>query len=119
MKVLLVDDDQDQLSLRSMVLKRSGFECFEASSAASALEIAVEQAPICAVVDLRLPTESAGLELIRKLKDFDPQLWIVVLTGANPGRFKKLPEAALVSGILTKPVRAAELVASLRAVPLI
>lgn len=117
MKVLLVEDDPDQLYLRSLLLKHCGFECFEASTMASALKIAADQTPRCAMVDLRLPTEGAGLELIRKLRDCDPQLWIVVLTGADPARFRKLPEAALVDDLLTKPVHSAEMVARLNAIP--
>jgi DNA-binding response OmpR family regulator len=117
MKVLLVEDDADQLALRSLLLKRGGLECCEASTVASAIRIAAEQAPECAVVDLHLPTKSAGLELIRKLRDLDSQLWIIVLTGTDPARFSKLPEAALVNRVLTKPVRSAEMVAILQAIP--
>jgi DNA-binding response OmpR family regulator len=117
MKVLLVEDDPDQLYLRSLLLKHCGFECFEASTLASALQVAADQAPRCAMVDLRLPTEAAGLELIRKLRGCDPQLWIVVLTGTNPARFRQLPEAALVNDFLTKPVHSAEMVAKLNAIP--
>jgi DNA-binding response OmpR family regulator len=116
MKILVVEDDVDQLSLRALVLASSGFETFEACDSASALQIAGEQAPGCAILDLRLPTEKAGLELIRRFRDLDAQLWIVVLTGADAARFKKLPEAALVNDVLTKPVCSADLVAKLKAI---
>lgn len=116
MKILVVEDDLDQLSLRALVLARSGFETFEASDAASALKIAGEHAPQCAVVDLRLPTEQAGLALIRGFRDLDARLWIVVLTGADPTRFKRLPEAALVNDVFTKPVCSADLIARLKAI---
>ena len=118
MKVLLVEDDPDQLALRSLLLKRAGFECFEASAPEAAMEIASRQTLDCAMLDLRLPTESAGLELIRQLRAFDAQLWIVILSGADPRRFKKLPEALLVNGLLAKPVRSAEMIASLKEIPL-
>lgn len=117
MRILLVEDDLDQLSLRSHLLTRSGFECSEASTVDAALNLAAEQPPQCAIVDLRLPTESAGLELIRKLRDFDSQLWIVVLTGMDPTRFKQFPEADLVNDLLTKPVRSADMIATLKAIP--
>ncbi|HEX4230819.1 MAG TPA: response regulator [Bryobacteraceae bacterium] len=117
MKLLLVEDDPDQLYLRSLLLKHCGFECFEASTISSALQVAADQTPRCAMIDLRLPTEEAGLELIRKLRGWDPQLWIVVLTGTDPARFRNLPEAALVDDLLTKPVHSAEMVAKLNAIP--
>ncbi|MGC2660879.1 MAG: response regulator [Bryobacteraceae bacterium] len=118
MKVLLVEDDPDQLSLRSLLLQRSGFECFGASAPEAAMEIASRQALDCAILDLRLPTESAGLDLIRQLRASDAQLWIVILSGADPRRFKKLPEALLVNGLLAKPVRSADMIASLKEIPL-
>ncbi|HWF47792.1 MAG TPA: response regulator [Bryobacteraceae bacterium] len=117
MKLLLVEDDPDQLYLRSLLLKHCGFECFEASTISSALQVAAAQMPRCAMIDLRLPTEEAGLELIRKLRDRYPQLWIVVLTGTDPSRFSRLPEAALVNDLLTKPIHSAEMVARLNAIP--
>jgi DNA-binding response OmpR family regulator len=117
MKIMLVEDDPDQLYLRSLLLRHCGFECFEASTIASALQVAADQRLGCAMIDLRLPTEEAGLELIRKLRNGYPQLWIVVLTGADAARFRRLPEAELVNDLLSKPVHSAEMVARLNAIP--
>ena len=64
MRVLLADDDPDQLSLRCMLLERSGFEAMGAGDYVSAVELAAIQKPECAVVDLRLPTEELGLRLV-------------------------------------------------------
>ena len=116
MRVLLVEDDPDQLSLRSLLLTHSGFECSEACTVDSALKLVEERSPRCAIVDLSLPTVSAGLELIRKLRDFDSRLCIVVLTGMDPAGFQKLPEATLVNSLFTKPFRSAELIATLKAI---
>jgi CheY-like chemotaxis protein len=68
MKVLVADDDPDQLSLRSMLLERSGFQTMGAADPVSAAELAASQKPECAVIDLRLPTEERGLWLISELK---------------------------------------------------
>ena len=68
MTVLIVDDDADQLNLRSMVLAKNGFETLQALDKASAKKLAALHHPEAAVVDLRLPTESEGLELLRALK---------------------------------------------------
>src|SRR5690349_10127376 len=102
MKVLIVDDDADQLELRALLLQQRGFETFEAPDCASALAIAVTARPDCAVLDLRLPTEDAGLALITDLKKLDPNLHVLLLTGADPGRLAHLPQSKRVEDVLVK-----------------
>jgi uncharacterized protein (TIGR00251 family) len=114
MRVLLADDDQDQLHLRGMVLAKSGFEIFEASDSASALKTAKEQKPQCAVVDLRFPTQALGLALIRALKALDAAMRVIVLTGSDPGKLARLPEKNLIDEVMVKGAGSARLVAKLR-----
>ncbi len=102
MKVLVVDDDPDQLVLRTMLLEQTGFETIRAADAGSAADLAAAEKPECAVVDLRLPTEELGLELIRELKRLDPAIHIVVITGGNPERVAREPVADLIEEILQK-----------------
>lgn len=109
-KVLLVDDDEEQLALRALLLQRAGFAVTCAADSSSALQLAAKQGPHCAVVDLRLPTEDAGLHLLRELKTLDTNIRLIVLTGANRDRLLSRPEAALVEEILTKPTASAALI---------
>ena len=102
MKVLLADDDQDQLDLRRMVLSKSGYDTIAVTSAAAALEQAKIQHPQCAVIDLKIPTEAIGLGLIRALKAFDTAMRVFVLTGGDPKRIDGLPEKQLVEEVIVK-----------------
>jgi uncharacterized protein (TIGR00251 family) len=102
MKVLLADDDADQLELRCSLLQRSGFETIAATSEAQALRDATAEEPECAVVDLRFPTEEAGLRLIRALKHLNAAIHVFVLTGYDAARLDRFPEKSLVSGVITK-----------------
>jgi DNA-binding response OmpR family regulator len=115
MKVLIAEDDQDQLELRSLLLSHSGFETIRASDRESALEAAVAEKPECAVVDLRLPTEEAGLRLIRALKELDAAMGVIVLTGAEAGKLTRLRERMLVDEVITKGSPASRLIETLRA----
>jgi len=102
MRILLADDDRDQLTVRSMLLERSGFETLEAMDRNSAVEIAAAQKPECAVIDLRFPTEEIGLRLIRELKDIDSNMHLFVLTGGDPDLFARHPERKLVDQVIVK-----------------
>ena len=115
MKILLADDDRDQLELRSMLLARGGFETIQACDGRTALEAAAAQMPECAVVDLRLPTEELGLGLIRGLKNLNAAMRVIVLTGGDPSRLNELPERRLVDEVIVKGTSSANLLEALRA----
>jgi len=114
-KVLVAEDDQDQLELRSLLLSQSGFEAIPARDSAAALRAAVDQRPECAVVDLHLPAEEHGLGLIRALKALDASMRIIVLTGMDAARLKRMPENALVDEIIVKGSSSAQLIETIRA----
>ena len=102
MKLLLADDDADQLELRSMTLSNAGYDICIAGDVQTALRMASEQNPEAAVVDLRMPTQDLGLQLIRGLKQLNSRLRVIVLTGVDPKQFEKLPERALVEAVFSK-----------------
>jgi uncharacterized protein (TIGR00251 family) len=102
MRVLLADDDKDQLELRSLLLVEGGYETIAVTTMAAALHEAKAQRPQCAVLDLKLPTEAMGLSLIRALKEFDAAMTVFVLTGGDPRRINHLPEKKLVEEVIMK-----------------
>lgn len=116
MKVLVADDDHDQLSLRCMLLSRSGFEALPAETAAHAMHLAAVHRPACAVLDLRLPTRERGLQLIQDLKTLDPSLHVFVLTGSDARLLAHAPESALIDAVVTKGSSSSALLEKLRAV---
>jgi DNA-binding response OmpR family regulator len=111
----VAEDDQDQLELRSLLLSQSGFEAIPVRDSAAALRAAADQKPECAVVDLRLPAEKHGLSLIRALKALDAAMRIIVLTGTDAARLKRLPENALVDEVIEKGSSSSRLVETIRA----
>ncbi len=114
MTVLLADDDGDQLAIRQMLLAKFGFETVIASDAKSALAIAVTERPACAILDLRLPTQDAGLGLIRKLKELNRELYILVLTGSKASSLENRPERLLIDGVIEKGSPSAGLIQRLK-----
>ncbi len=114
MKVLLVDDDVEQLSIRTMLLEKSGFAVVKASDAKRAREVAAEHRPNCVLMDLNVPTYADGLALIHDLKAMDDNVRVLILTGSDPRRFRQYPEARLVDGVFGKPTSSAALIRKLK-----
>ena len=77
---LLVDDDVLYLQTLQRSLLKRGVESTTATNAADALRLAAEESLDFALIDLRLATES-GLDLIKPLRQAQPQMRIVLMTG--------------------------------------
>lgn len=79
-ELLIVDDDEAFRQVLARAMGRRGLNVRLAADAEQALELARVQPPEAAVVDLRMPGES-GLVLIERLKQLNPAMRIVLLTG--------------------------------------
>jgi diguanylate cyclase (GGDEF)-like protein len=78
--VLVVDDDDSVRESLVDVLASAGVRAVGASSRAEALASQLRHEPAAAVVDYRLP-DCSGIELARELKDHDPEVPVLLLTG--------------------------------------
>lgn len=79
-RLLMVDDDDPFRQSLARAMERRGFKVLPAASVAEALQIAQAEKLDCAVIDLRLE-DGNGLELVKCLRSFLPQLRVVLLTG--------------------------------------
>lgn len=77
---LIIDDDATFTGILERTLMRRGFKTYIAHDAKTALDLNQKHAPNLASLDLKLGGDS-GLTLIQPLKDKNPSLDIVVLTG--------------------------------------
>lgn len=78
--LLLVDDDEIFCAVLAQAFERRGYQVRIAHDADEALQLACEEPPEFAVVDLRMPGTS-GLDLVRRLRHLDENTRIVMLTG--------------------------------------
>ena len=91
-KILLVDDERKFLNSIAERLKLLGFEPLKASSGPQALALA-QKGPIdLAIVDYQMPGMD-GLVTITKLKEIDPALKTVLLTGHGSEKIKQATAA--------------------------
>lgn len=105
MRVLLIDDDPEQLALRRRIVEHAGHTVATAADFPAA---ALHTADVV-VTDLHLPGLEEGLAVVRH---FAGRARIIVLSG-YAGDLDGLPEKALVAAVLEKPVRSAVLLAAL------
>ncbi|HUQ93432.1 MAG TPA: response regulator [Bryobacteraceae bacterium] len=107
-RILLVDDDKDQLEMRRLLLDQAGHEVQAAGSVEEAERLLDVQTPKLVLMDLRLPRTEDGLTLIRRVRASAPRVKIVVLSGYLPD-LSNLPEEGMVDQVLSKPMRSEKL----------
>jgi diguanylate cyclase (GGDEF)-like protein/PAS domain S-box-containing protein len=111
--VLVVDDDEGVRSTIVDILTLAGFTVAASASAAEAEAAQLADPARVAVVDYRLP-DTTGLELATRLKQADPDLPVIVLTG-NASLETAVAAVGTVDEYLTKPVPPARLLQTVRA----
>ena len=114
-RVLVVDDEPHLLRALAMNLSGRGYDVSTASSATVALAQIRRQPPDLLVLDLGLP-DLDGLDVIREVREYGPELPIIVLSArsGSPDKVAALDLGAV--DYVTKPFNMDELLARLRAV---
>lgn len=100
-KVLMVDDEKRFRDTTKKILNRQGFETILADSGEDALD-KMDQAPDVVILDIKMPGID-GHETLIKIKEIDPKLPVIMLTGhgAMPSAKEALEEGAF--DYLSKP----------------
>ncbi|MDQ1692731.1 MAG: hypothetical protein QOH85_266 [Acidobacteriaceae bacterium] len=80
--ILCVDDEENALILRRLVLEKSGFEVLTASSAREAQEVLATRSVDLILSDQLMPGIT-GTELARTVKSIYPQIPFVLVSGVN------------------------------------
>jgi PAS domain S-box-containing protein len=102
--VLLVDDEESVRKLGQRILKRCSYTVLMAKNGVQALEVyQAHQGEIALVVLDALMPEMGGRECLRRLRELDPQVKVLISTGytADSSAQELMAEGAL--GIVEKP----------------
>ncbi|MCS6781035.1 MAG: response regulator [Geminicoccaceae bacterium] len=113
LRVLLVDDDAPLRRQLVRALEREGFSVATAASLGEAYQVAAEEPPDCAVLDLNLE-DGHGLQLLDTLKELRPGCRVVVLTGYDSIASSVVALKAGVAHYLAKPVAPETVIAALK-----
>jgi DNA-binding response OmpR family regulator len=79
--VLVVDDEPAIRYSVSKTLQRVGYSVQEAASGDDALEVIKAQPFDVILTDIRMPAGLDGVELVRRIKDQDPDSVVILMTG--------------------------------------
>jgi len=103
-KILVVDDDKKIRALLLDTLSALGYKTIGAKDGEEALALLEKQKPDLVISDIKMPKLN-GLSLLRNIKDKDPKIPVLMITGYN---FTYTKDQALDSGadgFLAKPFR--------------
>ena len=104
-KVVVVDDNLNNLLLEKDLLEIAGFEVFEADNAADAIALVREHKPVVIVMDVRLP-DLRGTEAARILRQDSEtrDIPIVFVTASVLADGRQEIDAVPNSGFIGKPI---------------
>ncbi|WP_375768162.1 response regulator [Archangium gephyra] len=109
-RILVVDDNQELLTLLTQLFEDAGYEVVGAIKGKQAVEVSRAQPPAVAVLDILLP-DMMGYHLADALRKDQPQLPLIFITGVFKGG-KHAMEARqkyAAAGYFEKPFEAAKL----------
>jgi DNA-binding NtrC family response regulator len=107
--ILVIDDDEDICDTLTKVLRQQGHEVLTASSGEEAINITRKRACQMAFIDIKLPNID-GLETLLRLKELNPDLLTIMMTGFRNEVKDALEKAQAASAVtcLYKPFSPAE-----------
>ena len=79
-RVLVVEDEELMRAIIVQLLRREGYEIFEANAADAALQIFEREKIDLAVLDLNLSGGGSGLDLLGKMHELDSEVMGVIVT---------------------------------------
>ena len=81
-KILIMDDEPGLRNVVFGMLKNTGHTIFVTEDGTQAIETAKKEKPDLALLDMRVP-DMDGLEVVAALKQMDPRVQCVMLSGPS------------------------------------
>ncbi|OUN06220.1 DNA-binding response regulator [Flavonifractor sp. An92] len=111
--ILIAEDDADIRGLLRLYLEGEGYRVLEADNGARALELAREETPDMAILDVMMP-QMNGFELTRALRKFS-EVPILILSAKSQDNDKILGLNLGADDYIAKPFNPVEIVARVKA----
>jgi len=79
-RILIVDDNEDMRRALLQVVKRGGYNAVAAKNGREALDLMSGNNFASAIVDVRMPDDISGIDLLRKIKQSHPETMVIIIT---------------------------------------
>jgi DNA-binding response OmpR family regulator len=107
-RVLLIEDDPSIVAGLELNLSLEGYEVLTAADGDSGYRLAVDRAPDLILLDIMLPGTN-GLEVLRRLREVDADVPVLILTARGEEADKVLGLALGADDYISKPFNLGEL----------
>lgn len=102
-QVLVIDDEESIRFGLTRLLQQAGYTCITAGTAAEGFQAFTAHSPAVVLLDLRLP-DMEGLDFMRKLKETDRYVSIIIMTAYGTIETAVSALKAGAENFLTKPI---------------
>ncbi len=104
-RILIVEDNEDNMYLIGFIVRKKGYEVIEARSGQEGVELAGKEKPDMILMDIQLP-DFDGLETTRRIRKSDPDsdVPIIALTSYAMAGDKQKALKAGCNGYIEKPI---------------
>lgn len=108
MRILIVDDEVNVATLLAESVRLQGHEVTVASTGREALALVEERRPDAVFLDIVMPHLN-GIEVLRRIRETDPVLPVIVITGHASGPQLEEARHLGVTDVIEKPFALAHL----------
>jgi CheY-like chemotaxis protein len=115
-RLLLIDDDDEMRSMLRRILQRAGYETLEAADGRAGLDLLRHNPVDLLITDIIMP-DMEGIELILQLRQINPNLHIIAISGGGrlaPENYLELAKACGATNVLAKPFEIEQLLSSVK-----
>ncbi len=104
-RILVVEDNEDNMLLVRFMLEKNGYEVIEARDGAEGVALAIQEKPDLVIMDIQLP-DINGLEATKRIRasEADGNIPIIALTSFAMVGDRERALAAGCTGYIEKPI---------------
>jgi two-component system cell cycle response regulator DivK len=103
MKILVVEDETNNMMLLTIILKKHGHEPIEAFTGGEGIEKTISSKPDLILMDLKLP-DMQGFEATRKIREIMKDVSIIAVTSYGLDEIREEYNKAGFNGLIQKPI---------------
>ena len=79
-KILVIDDEKQVLDLIYSLLKKQGFDVYQATSGEQGMELFEREEPTIILTDINIP-DISGIDILKLVKKASPTTQVIVFSG--------------------------------------